>query len=163
MCENRHHRREAPCEGRTKETFHGQGGKGPFSRKKPRSNLLCLLVPSFISADDFRAPERPGPFRARPTGPNAEFPADGRAPKKGTRQWQVSARFCPKSDPKSWKALRFLQKRRWNWTFLGLVRGKEFIPRNGPAVSVFTFLGVSPACRAPRNRTPRLGKRTACK
>ena len=60
----------------------------------------------------------------------------------------LSVRICPKSDPKSWNALRFPQKRRWNWTLLGLVRGKEFIPRNGPEVSGLAFFCVSCGERA---------------
>ena len=126
-------------------------GKGAFSGKKPPPNPFSLLV-SFSPPRTFFGPRRgalSGPFQGPKTALPRNATRTGGHLKRAPVNAQVSGGFCAKRDRETWKALRFLQKRAWNRTFLGHVLVKEFNTRNGPEVSGFTLLCVSPARHAP--------------
>ena len=102
--------------------------RASFPGKKNRSRVLGPLVHFFIATDHFRAPESPGPFRARASPPAEPNPGDAprtrRAPKKGTLQCLVRA-LLARTRAKNAKTPAFLQKTRRSLDALRPCSGKR--------------------------------------
>ena len=122
------HRTSPALERHAKRNVQGGGRAGQFSGEKNRSRVLGPLVHFVIATDHFRAPESPGPFRARASPPAEPNPGDAprtrRAPKQGTLQCLVRA-LLARTRAKNAKTPAFLQKTRRSLDALRPCSGKR--------------------------------------
>ena len=105
-----------------------------------------------------------GPARGRPRG-RIRGTQHGRGGHLKRAPFNASSvRFWPELGPETPKNRCFPRKREETWTRPGLVRGKEFIPRNGPKLSGLLFSAFFPGethastDTHPRQRARRAGQ-----